>query len=382
MDAAARAVTRRTESPLHAVGESPAPQSLTVLAIYRLSEAGRKASLLAGGNGREHQRVSIAVPAGRLHLVSVDELGTARLKLRPRYEQSENQRVTRTDAPPVYDTPPSVDQLFQHAARNYELERAFLAQIASRHGARAEADGDWRAKLAEQFLADSNRRALVHPSPTLRRCELATERGRVIFDAKRDHGVCRDVPGIAFRRFHADLRAHRERVDRQKLEQETVHDEKRRIVAEWIAANGSPDQRARQAAGMLPVDEGIEALSDDVFRPLEGWTRYSRDGAERLQRAMSQHPAFADVVVAPDSVRVDTRELSEATSAQWRALQTIKAAVPNAVAYLRERQVFWAGHSQAPRVRIVTVLAVVKIENVTLRREWLLPEGPVASSAE
>ena len=47
--------------------------------------------------------------------------------------------------------------------------------------------------------------------------------------AKRDYGVCRDVPAVAFRRFHADLRAHRERVDRQQREQQTVHDEKRRI---------------------------------------------------------------------------------------------------------------------------------------------------------
>jgi hypothetical protein len=88
------------------------------------------------------------------------------------------------------------------------------------------------------------------------------------------------------------------------------------------------------------------------------------------------------VVVAPDSVRVTTRELSEATSVQWQALQTIRAAVPNAAAFLRERQVFWSGHSQAPTVRIVTVLAVAKVEAVTLRREWLLPGVPRASSAE
>jgi hypothetical protein len=380
MDAAARAVTRCTESPLHAVGE-PAPQSLTALAVFRLSETGRKASLLAGGDGREHQRVPISVPTGRLHLVSVDELGTVRLKLRPRYEQSDDQLVTRIDAPPVYDAPPSVDQLFQHAARNYELERAFLAQIASRRGARAEAADDWRVKLSEQFLADSSQRALVHPSPTVRRCELATERGRVIFDAKRDHGVCRDVPAAAFRRFHADLRTHREQVERQRHEQDAVHAEKRRIVAEWITANGLPDQQARQAAGMLPLEEGIEAIADDAFRSLGDWTRYARDGADRLQRALSQHPAFADVVVASDSVRVTTRELGEATSAQWRALQAIKAAVPGAGAYLRERQMFWAGDSQAPRIRIVTVLAVAKVGALTLRREWVLPEEPVAPSA-
>ena len=44
-------------------------------ADYRLSEAGRKASLLSGGNGRAEQRVKVAVPLTRLHLVHVDANG-------------------------------------------------------------------------------------------------------------------------------------------------------------------------------------------------------------------------------------------------------------------------------------------------------------------
>ena len=56
MDATAHAATRRLDSSLHAVGSlSPAiavesARTLSVTADYRLSEAGRKASLLNGGN--------------------------------------------------------------------------------------------------------------------------------------------------------------------------------------------------------------------------------------------------------------------------------------------------------------------------------------------
>jgi hypothetical protein len=45
----------------------------------------QEASLLAGGDGRAVQQIALHVPANRLHLVSVDKQGVARLKLRPRF---------------------------------------------------------------------------------------------------------------------------------------------------------------------------------------------------------------------------------------------------------------------------------------------------------
>ena len=70
-----------THTPGSAVPESP--RALTVTATYLLSEDGRKASLLAGGDGRAVQQLSIQVPTSRLHLVSVDSEGVARLKGAP-----------------------------------------------------------------------------------------------------------------------------------------------------------------------------------------------------------------------------------------------------------------------------------------------------------
>src|SRR6185436_5414480 len=72
-------------------------RTLTVTATYLLSEAGRKASLLAGSDGRALQELQIQVPAHRLHLVSVDIDGVARLKLRPRYQVDGVGAVTRID---------------------------------------------------------------------------------------------------------------------------------------------------------------------------------------------------------------------------------------------------------------------------------------------
>src|SRR3954469_2539173 len=108
---------QETEIPV-ATATIDANRTLAVTATYLLSEEGRKGSLLAGGDGRAVQELSIQVPANRLHLVSVDANGVARLKLRPRYQLDGERGVSRIDAAPTYDVPPDVEELFREAARN------------------------------------------------------------------------------------------------------------------------------------------------------------------------------------------------------------------------------------------------------------------------
>src|SRR5918994_5266067 len=102
---------------------TPGPEvtrGLSVTASYLLSEDGRKASLLSGGDGRSLQQITLQVPANRLHLVSVDKQGVARLKLRPRFEM-DTTGIVRIDTAPVYDVPPTIDELYRAAAKNHEL---------------------------------------------------------------------------------------------------------------------------------------------------------------------------------------------------------------------------------------------------------------------
>src|SRR5438552_11963445 len=110
------AFARRQESvaPV-ATATVDANRTLAVTATYLLSEEGRKASLLAGGDGRAVQELTVQVPTNRLHLVSVDANGVARLKLRPRYEMDGEQRVVRIDAAPIYEAPPDIEDLFREA---------------------------------------------------------------------------------------------------------------------------------------------------------------------------------------------------------------------------------------------------------------------------
>jgi hypothetical protein len=370
------AVAHRSDARLHVLAPSSnaSPQTVRVRALFRLSEAGRRASLLTGGNGRRRQQLVFRMPASRVHLVHVDHGGTAFLKLRPRFEVRADHRVVRIDAAPVYDAPPSVESLLQDAARNHELEAAYHAQGVAYRSARHDVTQGWRAQVAESFLRDTSQRALVHPSPTVRRCVISTERGRLLFDAKRDLGIARDVPLEALRRFHGDLRARRQRAKETIVEFHSAYSEKQRVVRAWMSENGTADQRARLAAGVLPLEEAAEAIADDAFRAVNHLRRYHHDGVARLQAYLRTFPPYATATVSELSLHVSTSYLTDATSAQWSVVQEVQSAVPDARVYLRERVLSWTDDRNAPRLRVVTVLGFLKRGPLTLRREFCVPE--------
>ena len=115
------------------------------------------------------------VPTTRLHLVAVDVNGVARLKLQPRFERVDGQRVVRHDGPPTYDAPPTIEDLFKDAARNHELERdVSVGAHAVTRAIGATRIATAGSQIAQAFLTDPTQRAMVHPVPTPKRCFLAT----------------------------------------------------------------------------------------------------------------------------------------------------------------------------------------------------------------
>lgn len=347
---------------------------LSATATYVLSEDGRKASLLAGGDGHAVQQIALEVPANRLHLVSVDKQGVARLKLRPRFERQDGQQsIVRIDAAPLYDAPPSIDDLYRVAATNHELETAYYAERSAHRSQRHDAARELRERAAEAFLADKGQRAIAHPPPSPKRCYVATDTGRVLFDVAVDGGLAKDVPPEAHRRFRADLRARDERNRQDRAAQLTLHEEKKRFVADWVALNGTDEQRDRQAAGVFPMDEAIDAIGDDVFRSIGHRTPYRRDGAERLQARVQRLPQYADATITADALMVTSANAVKATQTQWAVVQDIQALKPDATVTLRVHKVGWKEHPDAPTVVIMSVLVTCKHGPFTLRREYEAP---------
>lgn len=368
--------TPRPDSNLRAVPPAvEAQRGLKVRAEYRLTEAGRKASLLNGGNGQARQRVTLTLPATRLHLVQVAKDGTAALKLRPQFKLNAEQRIVLIDGRPSFDHVPAIDELLQVAARNHELERAFFGQKTTARVSRREAYTEFIEETAREFLADSTRRAVAHPTPSARKCQLATSRGPIYFFANYGSTIVRQVPLEAYKRFRNDLRIRHGQQEIQREHDTTVNAERRRLMEEWVATHGTPDQRERFAAGAMPKSEWLAAAADCAFASLSGMPVYDANGARTLQEFLRQLPAHSSVVVTYADYRVVTKPLTTATPVQWEWMQYARRHVHDANVHLRERELIWNGDARAPRHRTVALLVTTKLGPLTLRREFTVPEA-------
>lgn len=366
-------VAQRMESAVSTTS-TPHPEVASTLAVtarYVLSEDGRKASLLAGGNGHALQEVLLHVPSSRLHLVSVDRHGVARLKLSPRFEQDDARGLVRIDAAPVYDAPPTLEDLYRAAARNHELESAYDVERVAHRATRRDADRARRDTVAELFLADVGQRAVTHPPPSPKRCYVTTASGRLLFDVASDQGRAKEVPPEAHRRFRADLRGRDERNRQDRAAQLALHDEKKHFIAQWIAANGTDEQKGRQAAGVLPMAEALEGITDREFVIAGGLPRYSRDGAERLQRLLQESTGSVDIVAAADVVVRSTNAVT-ATAAQWATIQDLRHRIPDATVVLRQHVISLRRHDNSPSVTVFGVLVTRRHGPFVLRREYRL----------
>lgn len=370
MDTAVHVGVDRSRPQLRAVEET---QTLKVTVIYGLSEAGRKALLLSGGDGRARQQMSIQVPSARLHLVAVDAAGVARLKLQPRYELAESDRVLRHDGPPIYDIPPTIDDLYRDAARNHELERLFLAQRQAWRGQRREADRERRATAAREFLSNVAHRAIVHPAPTPKRCFIQTSTGRLMFDVTSDTGIAKEVPPEAHRRFRNDLHTRRQRNLTERAEQLELHEQKKGAAAAWIASYGTADQRSRAAAGVLALDEVLTAMTDDAFRAAIDIPLYERDGAARLQAHLRTNTGDPDLIVAAADLEVISVDAASATSEQWSLMSRLQTTFPDASIKLREHRLRSRRHSATAPLVLFGILVTRRVGPFSLRREYAAP---------
>ena len=283
--------------------------------------------------------------------------------------------MVRVDAPPTYDVPPALEELFREAARNHQLERTYQTERRAAKANRQEADRERRSQVAQAFLSDPAQRALVHPPPTPKRCYLPTAHGRMLFEVSTDEASAREVPVEAHRRFRNDLRTRAERNCQERAAQLEVHREKKIAVARWIDAHGSAEQQARHAAGMLPMEEAIEAMTDEAFAAVGDRTVYARDGASRLQAHLRQFPQYVNASVIELDLIVTGAEAVKATAAQWALVQELQALMPDATVNLRVHTLAWKTDRQAPTLTLFGVVMTLRSGPFTFRREYAAPDS-------
>lgn len=362
------------QTAIQTVGDAPktksakSPSVIKVKAAYLLTEAGRKAALLMGRNGRERQTAVVRIATHRMHLVTVDAQGVSHLKLRPRYEDR-GDHVVRVDALPVFDHPMTGEELLLAASKNYELEQKWRTQRVSKTLG-LNAGLHRREQIADAFLADRSQRAVEHPAPNPAWCYLRIDGKRMLFDATQGSSVCRKVPAEAHRRFQADLRARRWRNQQRRTSEEAVNQEKKRFVGEWIERFGTPDQQARQRAGVLPLTEAIEAITEHLFAGARGCRLYAHDGAACLQEHLRKCPQFSNAVVANGDLIHKFEDAKDVTAEGWQRAHEIQRLLPAAKVTVRFHRLLWRKDLRAPAVTRYSVLAVQTLGPLTLRREY------------
>jgi hypothetical protein len=182
--------------------------------------------------------------------------------------------------------------------------------------------------------------------------------------------VAREVPPEAYRRFKADARTRRAKGKQQRTTDLTIHDQKIAFVADWVTKHGTPDQRARHAAGVLPLAEVVQALADEAFGPLNDRALYVRDGASRLQQYLRDLPAYADVVVTPADLAVVSGNAEAATTDQWNLVQDFRAIVPDGDVKLRAHTLTLKHRPDAPSLTLFAVRVTRKVGPFTVHREF------------
>jgi hypothetical protein len=177
----------------------------------------------------------------------------------------------------------------------------------------------------------------------------------------------------ALRRFRADVKADGERRARAHAEYERRHEARAVAVANWVAGHGTEEQKARHAAGLLPVREVMEAMTDAAFKALADRPSYASDGLAHVQDHVRRWTGDAGAVVAPADF-IDFGGLAHAaTPAQWARLQEFQAAIPGADVRLHAREYVWKGQPSVPRLVHITIIVTKTDGPFTLRREYLLP---------
>jgi len=202
-----------------------------------------------------------------------------------------------------------------------------------------------------------------------------SDKGRLLFDAATDLGRAKEVPAEAHRRFRADLRERDERNRQERAAQLALHEEKKRHIAEWIAVYGTEEQKLRQADGMLPMDEAIEVLADQVFGMASHLPLYTRDGASRLQKFLREVAGHPDIVVAHADVNVRSVHAVKATAAQWSIVQHLRSELPDANVVLREHVLSSKRHDGTESLTVFGVLVTKKHGPFMLRREYVVNES-------
>lgn len=238
-----------------------------ITVFYLLSEAGRRASLLEGGTGKEEQTVEVPVTPERLAVSRVSRKGEASLHIgcspvssvgcvigyKVEKDSFSAWRVTEVRRTTYQDVPPADPEAFvdTEVGRRQELaalKAAAEAECAAKIAAFEASENARRVKIVEDYLAGGD------SEPGNRTLECVSEETRAAVAAE-----------VARRKKERD-----ERKEAEWQEQEAAEKTAKAEQELWVIEHGSERLKLIAAAGLLDASHAVYR-DERMAIELPGW---------------------------------------------------------------------------------------------------------------
>jgi hypothetical protein len=344
---------------------------------YYLSKEGQRAALVAGHDAAEKQTILDAeVPADLARFVDIDKAGRGTLALSSCEVWGAEWPAHLFDAPMT-----AAEAIAALAQRLTDRAAEEKAAEAKREAERLEqrAAGDAWLDAIEPVLEHCGRKGpyeeIATDTPEARAIieRIGITPPRAASDEARLERVRKTLlaNGEAFKQREREQREREleleDRAERERAEA------KAKTIADWVAAHGDENQRARFAAGMLPEGEAIAAIADAVFSAVS-LPPYKTITAADCRAAA---PGLAEEFDAYDDphVYVKVEDSRSATAAQWEALETVRKALPGAEIRLRRHRAGLTDDLRSDDCFRWSILAKVRLGGLTVVRAFAAPDG-------
>lgn len=200
-------------------------------------------------------------------------------------------------------------------------------------------------------------------------------------DVHADHRI---APKLAIMQQRADEmnREYQEREEarvaedeRRKLQQEADKanqaEARAEQVKEWVIAHGTPNQQARQERGLLPEQEVIDGIAEQVFTPLADRELFQEITDDDIFDAYGLHPE-------EDNPFHDSWEAEYLTDEQFATLAEIEQALeshkPAVTVYVHRGRLKNSSEDEDEENQIIRLeaRAVVTVGKITVQRRYAM----------
>jgi hypothetical protein len=293
---------------------------------FAYDEAGRKADLLTGGNGREDQSRTGPIEHSDLNLFNVSDKGQIsqsllNLGIKPETHWQYPLNITGWGYH-RFSTAQTWDSLLGYLRNVESIRAAIKAEYAEKRRVAAEEQAAKDAPHIEAFLADNQLLARdIYGS------NLTLPDG---YNLKETSPRFQEVRDEANRRMEARKAANQAEAKRRtqaKLEQ----------IATFVAEHGTQNQKERFAADLLPEGEILGLMEAEAFKPFSGLPLYDVIEDEEVRATCSESCKCHDSYDSDDSCSIDydSDDAETLTAEEWEAFKKIQAIKPEAKITLR-----------------------------------------------